>query len=855
MNYSKKCLALLAFLLCLHKQADAQIGYVNKDGQTMITFERPVIGMRVYGGTPGQAATFDTTGALVPGIVSPSPINWKGIRTSGYYDQVGTANTCVDKTIPDWVNDIPGGQSYMPRYCFGIFFDDFTPGFSPGPAGAAYPEGWQLHEGIDASFTYHGEGIHSALSVSETVPAAGDTQGFNLTLYAQGNWKTPADEGIELFRTDFEEPYGSYTSTVTPDTTRPGAIGAQSILTPCGVCSANNYQGPYLTQGVGQYLAETTPVYTGVVTAIDNTTNAGTLLPKTVTLATAMPSTAVSSAWGTLTSPCYVTITAYNTGTPCTFTVSVTSGTFIAGSLVASNGQYHNQAFITSVSTTGGVATIVMTAAHSIPTGSVIYQGQPRGSSTWSCTGTGLELKANTVGPNMYLYDVIGCQDTTHLQVVAFSTLGSNSFIDEGNVTLTSLGVGAPISSNSSGLITINPNTQTFYMQSYVGGQTITIANSTNFNGQCTNTQLVNNAITCSETGISSALTDANSNATFTLGTTGYGNSSAALHRMAEILDIRSPVTGNADGSFVLEANEMNLVSGTAVQQTFSVEENFTAWAGQQVTHTPYRSGHYAGFNLGYTNMFGSSGLTARDNYFAMEQTNYTPTTSYVYGGGTQMPGAGYGLKGAFAMGFDMIDAPWPIGSYFEHVGCPITGCSDQNYSYNARALDGNNGITYQESWTPYTSTYTAAIGGPTYEYFAMSPSGFQWLSYYPSGHYGSMNFSGVGLAINVPFQAASYQTQYNCSSSASPAVCGSAAAGVVQVAMSGTTLTVNTTAVTSTSEVFFTYSQIACSAPTNDASLLQPRLTALVAGTSFTLKLPVAPTGNPACVQYHVVN
>lgn len=107
-------------------------------------------------------------------------------------------------------------------------------------------------------------------------------------------------------------------------------------------------------------------------------------------------------------------------------------------------------------------------------------------------------------------------------------------------------------------------------------------------------------------------------------------------------------------------------------------------------------------------------------------------------------------------------------------------------------------------------------------------------------------------------FIAPKYQTSTSCSSFASPAVCAAASTGTVQVAAAGTTLTVNTTAVTAASQIFYTYTTAfagCSSAPANITSMLSPYTSAIVAGTSFTLTLPVAPTTNPVCIQYQLVN
>lgn len=130
--------------------------------------------------------------------------------------------------------------------------------------------------------------------------------------------------------------------------------------------------------------------------------------------------------------------------------------------------------------------------------------------------------------------------------------------------------------------------------------------------------------------------------------------------------------------------------------------------------------------------------------------------------------------------------------------------------------------------------------------------------------------FSGTSLGIGSsttvasnPFyvvsgtaNATSYATITNCTSTASPSVCGSAAAGKVQIAAAATTLTINTTAVTAVSQVgCLTYSTVGITAPTNIASLIQPYVSAVTAGTSFTITLPVAPLTNPVNLNYCLEN
>lgn len=112
---------------------------------------------------------------------------------------------------------------------------------------------------------------------------------------------------------------------------------------------------------------------------------------------------------------------------------------------------------------------------------------------------------------------------------------------------------------------------------------------------------------------------------------------------------------------------------------------------------------------------------------------------------------------------------------------------------------------------------------------------------------------------VNGSQSSATYKTATNCSSSASPAVCGSAAAGSVAIAAAGTTLTVNTSAVTANSQIIIeqddslgTKLGITC----NSGILAGPTaITARVPGTSFTISVTTGLTVNPVCLSYIVFN
>jgi hypothetical protein len=100
--------------------------------------------------------------------------------------------------------------------------------------------------------------------------------------------------------------------------------------------------------------------------------------------------------------------------------------------------------------------------------------------------------------------------------------------------------------------------------------------------------------------------------------------------------------------------------------------------------------------------------------------------------------------------------------------------------------------------------------------------------------------------------------TSANCSSSASPAVCGSDGAGSVVIAAAGTTVQVNTTAVTANSQIMLqedrslgTKLGVTCNTTAGRTYMVSAR----TAGTSFTISASGAPSATPACLSYVIVN
>jgi hypothetical protein len=103
--------------------------------------------------------------------------------------------------------------------------------------------------------------------------------------------------------------------------------------------------------------------------------------------------------------------------------------------------------------------------------------------------------------------------------------------------------------------------------------------------------------------------------------------------------------------------------------------------------------------------------------------------------------------------------------------------------------------------------------------------------------------------------------TSANCASGASPAVCAAAAAGAVAIPTGvNSTLVVNTTAVTTSSQILLTVDDSLTIAATTCNSTLATlvggvAITARTAGTSFTISFNGTITTNPVCLSYSIIN
>lgn len=119
-----------------------------------------------------------------------------------------------------------------------------------------------------------------------------------------------------------------------------------------------------------------------------------------------------------------------------------------------------------------------------------------------------------------------------------------------------------------------------------------------------------------------------------------------------------------------------------------------------------------------------------------------------------------------------------------------------------------------------------------------------------------ALQWNGGNVTITNQATSPSYLTSTNCASSGG--TCTAAIAGQVSIAAAATTVTVTTTKVTANSEIFIqedsslgTRLSVTCNTTTGRTYTVTTR----TAATSFVITASGAPTTNPACLSYWIVN
>jgi hypothetical protein len=207
-------------------------------------------------------------------------------------------------------------------------------------------------------------------------------------------------------------------------------------------------------------------------------------------------------------------------------------------------------------------------------------------------------------------------------------------------------------------------------------------------------------------------------------------------------------------------------------------------------------------------------------------------------------PPIGHRLRGPFSAGLVMDDPPFGKvfnnqGSAVVYVWCHAYPCSTYTKGFNflesRNALNGADVVSYNPvsaSWI-ITSGATQVDGGSA-----------------------SCTYSfGNSLASSCGIKSTSYTTATICSSTASPAQCGAAIAGKVQVAASERSLVIQSTGFKDSTGCWFTYDITGSTAPDNIATMMPPYISAKTPGKSITISLGTAPADHAVNIQFGCLN
>lgn len=306
------------------------------------------------------------------------------------------------------------------------------------------------------------------------------------------------------------------------------------------------------------------------------------------------------------------------------------------------------------------------------------------------------------------------------------------------------------------------------------------------------------------------------------------------------------------DSLFSDDGSNMTLTAGNLFMQIGSLIDTFASGAlnfgtATATTMTFGRSGQYAIFNSNV-----GVGTSTPGSIFSIQNiANFTTGTTTFYGNGINL------TNGCFAVNGVCISngSGNGVSSIAQTYGTGQTGAitfATSSTAYNG--LTVNQNITNSGGAFTFSPTLSGTLGVGGGGTGSSTPLGGILVGngsdFIKSLIVGSgLSFNGTTLAV---------ATSTNCSSSASPAVCGSAPSGSVAMATGGSTLVVNTTAVTANSQIFVigdsslgTRLGITCNTATGRIYSINAR----TAGTSFTIKSSANPVTNKACLSYWIVN
>lgn len=306
----------------------------------------------------------------------------------------------------------------------------------------------------------------------------------------------------------------------------------------------------------------------------------------------------------------------------------------------------------------------------------------------------------------------------------------------------------------------------------------------------------------------------------------------------ADVAGVKTNVTINATGGGgggTIEPGQTGSDFGLAITTTTTANDTLTVNAGNWI----FGGNNFVGTNSCNFTLNAGTGTgvgdvwLSRSGFVTLQYTNTGSQTVVISGTSTNCVATGAATPAFPADG----------SKYIGSVG--ITGTKTWGAPLVQYAFAGANYLT------TCTLPLICTISGDTVNVSGSSPL-MQTNTANSATAASSFDFS-LTTGFKVPF----ITSTGNCSSAASPAVCGSSMAGSVVVAAAATTVVVNTTAVTAASQILLTFDSSLGTklSVTCNTTFDQPWISARTAATSFTITITTGPTTNPACYSYQILN
>jgi hypothetical protein len=206
------------------------------------------------------------------------------------------------------------------------------------------------------------------------------------------------------------------------------------------------------------------------------------------------------------------------------------------------------------------------------------------------------------------------------------------------------------------------------------------------------------------------------------------------------------------------------------------------------------------------------------------------------------------------------------VGTYIENSyedsdGLDFTNCGFNLSGVTAGGVGGTNLVRVSEvgggDAFPSTIANLQDLAEPRFaKTIDNTVTGFTYSA--PGGSLPFYTFAQPGyIGSEAIFDSTEISTGESCSSAASPASCGSAAAGSFVVPAGSVSVVVDTAMVTANSQILLTFDSslgARLGVPCN-ITFAAAWVSARIPGTSFTITVDTAPLNAPACYSYEIIN